>query len=319
MHSRKRVRLTDVARKAGVSAMAVSHVINGTGKGVVRVSAKQAEKIRRIARSMDYSANQSARALRGNTLETVGVLWKGSMHPVYERALACLRTRAAKDARQVMAIAVDPPLTWAGSLRALLSHGVRAAVVFCESTEDAVIAAELGREAGVPVIPVRLDGGALPEGGIRSDITQGARLAFARLAASSRALRIVHRPGETAWRDLVARADEFAFSVTEAAGDSPSVQVAPGEALLCSDDRLAAEIMRANAPLRAGTDYALVGWGNAPACEFPEPKLSSVGLNLVAVADAAYRRIEATAYPETDDIPPLLLVRGTVLPNPKSP
>ncbi|POA75130.1 LacI family transcriptional regulator, partial [Pseudomonas sp. FW305-E2] len=57
-----RVTLKDIAERAGVSAMAVSAVLNGGGNRKVTVTAEKAERIREVARELRYHPNQQARS-----------------------------------------------------------------------------------------------------------------------------------------------------------------------------------------------------------------------------------------------------------------
>jgi LacI family transcriptional regulator len=67
--------MRDVAKLAGVSAMAVSSVLHGTGKNV-RVSDETAKKIREAAHDLKYTPNSFARNLRSGKTHTVGVVFQ---------------------------------------------------------------------------------------------------------------------------------------------------------------------------------------------------------------------------------------------------
>ena len=62
------VRLADVAQRAGVSRVAVSHVLHGSGKNV-RVSEATREKVLRVARQLNYgpTATRSSCVVRAAT------------------------------------------------------------------------------------------------------------------------------------------------------------------------------------------------------------------------------------------------------------
>ena len=59
----KRVSITDIARKVGVSTALVSYVMNGLEKEK-RVGAEMVRKIREAAEELNYQPNQIARSLR---------------------------------------------------------------------------------------------------------------------------------------------------------------------------------------------------------------------------------------------------------------
>ena len=69
---RRPVRMSDIARKAGVSHSAVSLVLSGDEEKVKRVGPKKAEKIRRIARKLNFHPNHAARQLTGKRSGVVG-------------------------------------------------------------------------------------------------------------------------------------------------------------------------------------------------------------------------------------------------------
>ncbi|MEV0973002.1 LacI family DNA-binding transcriptional regulator [Microtetraspora glauca] len=64
-----RVRLVDVARAAGVSKTTVSDALNGTG----RLPAATREHVQRVARSLGYRPNATARLLRAGHTRLIGV------------------------------------------------------------------------------------------------------------------------------------------------------------------------------------------------------------------------------------------------------
>ncbi|HEY3780113.1 MAG TPA: LacI family DNA-binding transcriptional regulator [Fimbriimonadaceae bacterium] len=67
--------IRDVAKAAGVSAMAVSYVLHGTGRNV-RVSEETSEKIRKAASDLRYAPNSMARTFRSGKTHMVGVVFQ---------------------------------------------------------------------------------------------------------------------------------------------------------------------------------------------------------------------------------------------------
>jgi LacI family transcriptional regulator len=67
--------IRDVAEAAGVSAMAVSAVLHGTGRNV-KVSEAKAAQIRKVAQELRYQPNHLARSLRNRKTNTVGVVFQ---------------------------------------------------------------------------------------------------------------------------------------------------------------------------------------------------------------------------------------------------
>jgi LacI family transcriptional regulator/LacI family purine nucleotide synthesis repressor len=71
IHDDRTVTLKDIAKRAGVSVMAVSTVLRGK-TGTVRVSEETREKILRVAQEMRYRPHAVARALRQRRTDTIG-------------------------------------------------------------------------------------------------------------------------------------------------------------------------------------------------------------------------------------------------------
>ena len=64
--------LKDVARKAGVSTATVSYVLNNSDK---KVSEKVAQRVREVARELDYRPNMAARTLRLSRTNIICLLY----------------------------------------------------------------------------------------------------------------------------------------------------------------------------------------------------------------------------------------------------
>lgn len=65
------ITLKDVARRAGVSTATVSYVLNNSSK---KVSEKVAQRVRDAARELDYRPNMAARTLRLNKNNIIGII-----------------------------------------------------------------------------------------------------------------------------------------------------------------------------------------------------------------------------------------------------
>ena len=69
----KKTTLSDVARRAGVSATTASYILNGRS-GEMRIALDTQERVRQAAADLHYRPNPSARSLRTATTRTVGVI-----------------------------------------------------------------------------------------------------------------------------------------------------------------------------------------------------------------------------------------------------
>lgn len=68
----KRVSLKDIADEAGVSIALVSYVLNG--KNTKRINVDTAEKIKQIAKALNYQPNQIAKSLKNSKTHTIGLV-----------------------------------------------------------------------------------------------------------------------------------------------------------------------------------------------------------------------------------------------------
>jgi DNA-binding LacI/PurR family transcriptional regulator len=98
-----RAKMNDVAQRAKVSRMAVSHVLMGTGKGYIRVSEKTAERIRRVAQELGYTPNRAAQQLAGKRSGVLGILANDWMHPTELRILSWVQQLVDQRGLRVLA------------------------------------------------------------------------------------------------------------------------------------------------------------------------------------------------------------------------
>lgn len=95
--------MADIAERAGVSRMAVSAVLMGTGKGRIGVSATTAERIRRIADEIGYRPNAAARQLAGKRSGVIAVVAHSWKNFLAQRVLAWLHESAEKQGFRILA------------------------------------------------------------------------------------------------------------------------------------------------------------------------------------------------------------------------
>lgn len=90
----KKVLLKDIARKAGVSTTLVSYVLNNQ-KGN-RINKETAQKIRDIAKELNYRTNQVAKSLKTNKTFTIGVIVADISNPFSANLVRILEDEAEK-------------------------------------------------------------------------------------------------------------------------------------------------------------------------------------------------------------------------------
>lgn len=305
--SKQRIRLSDIAEEANTSVMSVSHVLNGSGQGKVSVGPELAARIRKVAKHLKYRPHQAARALRGSSIKVIGAITYGDMDPVNTRALAYLGTEMSQHGYHLMSSRLPQESDdWQETIVAMLSHGVNALFAFCNHDSALKQALQLGEDEGVPVIPIRVDGSPLPDKtqGIEISLKKGIQLAIDQFDHRSK-IRIVSDIPLPAWEKTV---NELGHHLESS---SSRCIAQANEQILCSNDLLAAKIIRHSSPLRPGIDYKIIGWGNAPACEYMTPKLSSIGLNLPEAVAAAAKCIIYQHPSQLHQITPLYIGRET--------
>lgn len=96
------VRLVDIARKVGVSHVAAGAVLLGSGKNSVRVGKETSEKIRRVAREMNYQPNMAARQLKGMRSNVIGVIIDSYAPKIFFDRLSEMERQAAQSGYRFM-------------------------------------------------------------------------------------------------------------------------------------------------------------------------------------------------------------------------
>lgn len=98
----RKVRLLDIANKAGVSRAAVGHILNNSGADCVRVSEATREKVLKIAAELDYRPNRAAQRLRGMPTKIIGVILDTVNMAVFSARLAAIEEESRKRGYRLM-------------------------------------------------------------------------------------------------------------------------------------------------------------------------------------------------------------------------
>lgn len=138
----KRVTIKDVAKKAGVSITTVSHALSGGG--VVKQETR--ERIRELAREMNYMPNWSGKSLKSDETRIIG------LYISYIRGFYGQLADAMYDTFREAGYELNIVITTEGSaiLDNLLSHRVDGAVILHHSFSDAD--AEVLRSSEIPAV-----------------------------------------------------------------------------------------------------------------------------------------------------------------------
>lgn len=90
----RRVSLKDIAQKLGVSIALVSYVLNNKKEG--RISKEVAQKIRNMAKELDYRTNQIAKSLKTNKTFTIGLIVADISNPFFSGLARMIEDEADK-------------------------------------------------------------------------------------------------------------------------------------------------------------------------------------------------------------------------------
>ncbi len=309
----KRVRLVDVARRAGVTATLVSQVLRGGGSSTTRVSARTATRIRRVARQMGYRPNVLAQQLKGQSSDVLGVLIGADTTPANARRLAAIELAArARGWRLMIGQFHRHAATTRDYLHDFLSRGIQALIAFHNpaplyDTELLPLlmqfrAAVFQTHAPWPQACV-----------VDVDRAQGVRLACAHLVARGRrriGLVLNEDPARDGlmadrlrgWREGLLQAElppdpQMVWCGTGAYPPPPElVAQAAGhllsagcDAVIASNDVWALHLIKAlrRRGQRVPADMAVIGFDNLDAAELCDPALTSIDQNNPAFGAAA--------------------------------
>ena len=104
--SMKKVSISDIARKAGVSVSTVSFVMND--KAVkMRISREVIEKVENVAREMGYRPNQLARGLRTGKTKTIGLIVENISNAFFATLAKTIEDEAKKYDYKVVYCSTD--------------------------------------------------------------------------------------------------------------------------------------------------------------------------------------------------------------------
>jgi LacI family transcriptional regulator len=117
----KKVSISDIARKAGVSVSTVSFVMND--KAVkMRISREVIEKVENVAREMGYRPNQLARGLRTGKTKTIGLIVENISNAFFASMAKTIEDEAKKYDYKVVYCSTDNDETKARELISMLSQ-----------------------------------------------------------------------------------------------------------------------------------------------------------------------------------------------------
>src|SRR5512140_3178579 len=136
---KKRARIQDIARKAGVHPSTVSRVLNPRTRGLV--SPAVAARIEALARKLGYSPDPAAAGLRTRRSSTIGVLIPDIANPVFPLILRGIEAALAAPVYTAIIANTDNESARArGALERLAARRIDGALIATATRRDALIA-----------------------------------------------------------------------------------------------------------------------------------------------------------------------------------
>jgi DNA-binding LacI/PurR family transcriptional regulator len=135
--AQRKVRLKDIADRAGVSRATVGHILNNSGANCVRVSELTRTKILKIAEELAYRPNRAAQQLRGMPTKLIGVVLDTVNLAVFSARLAAIEAEAhSRGYRLMIGQAKHDPDEIKTYLDDFMDHGMDAVLCMFDVMQD---------------------------------------------------------------------------------------------------------------------------------------------------------------------------------------
>lgn len=334
----RRIGITDVARRAGVSLATVSRVMNGS----FTVDRTIAARVRAAADELQYQPNPLGRSLALGKSETIGVLVPDLANPMFQAVLRGVSMAAARDGYRVL-IADSSEMSSEEHVLAADARRRGDGVVLCAPRMSDEDLEALAPSLQPLVLINRTLAGAVPT--LTVDYAGGIRdLAEHLYALGHRRLVFLSGPDKSASNSLRRQGLE------EFTADHPdvSLQILPGGVSFASGHSAAQEVLAAGATgilafndlvamgLLSGlhehgvavpADISVTGFDDIEFSAYTSPPLTTAAVPLNRLGEQAWHRLHGllqpakaeTAGSETPDntvFTTTVLVRGSTGPAP---
>ena len=341
--AKPRTRLIDIALEAKVSPMTVASVLTGAGGKRIRVGADTAERVREIARRLDYRPNMAAQQLSGVSSRLIGLVGHDWFSAMPLRMLAWLNKVADKESFRLIVSQTsgnEQPLR--DYLRECDARGVDG-VIYLAHGDDSVWEESRELFEQIPCVVVLMGNPGIAHAHcVDSDFAGGVIQAIEHLHQRGRR-RIVQvledlnldvnrkrRAGQIqAFESLGMEFNEQSIRVAtkDWALDAPAfdglveelVHDRGADAILADTDAGALALMNAmrRRGIEPGKDVSIVGWGHEPYSLLSSPTLTTVQFHLDQIASHAVKLVHAHSRnhrdhnPERIMVPADLVIRGS--------
>ncbi len=315
-------RMTDIAERAGVSRMAVSAVLMGTGNGRIGVSAQTADRIRQIADEMGYRPNVAAQQLAGKRSGVIAIVahnWKSFLsqrvltwlHAAGEReGFRILATEAFDNLEPIEQLLRDSRSGWVDGVVYLAHHNEPQWPVVGEILQQIPNVVTVVGDLRVPGVT-----------GVISDVVSGARESMVHLQSRGRK-RPVFVTEEMETPAIRARIEAYCQAATELGMEfdlnhvyqetrgwlisEPDhyprfddlarlvVSNMHADSVLCDSDFTAVGLLRAfrRLGLSVPDDISVVGWGDLQFAAVFDPRITTVTHDLPQVLTQAVGKLQ---------------------------
>lgn len=342
--SRVAPRMIDVAARAGVSRMAASAVLMGTGAGLIRVGEQTAKRIRDAAEQLGYRPNPAASQLAGRRSGIIAVIGYDWKNYLAQQLLVRLNEAAEERGFRILATRLtDGPATLEQLVREINSSWIDGLVFLAHENEE--IWPEVSRilegssRSIVAIGDLRIPG----VSSVISDVTTGAQDSLRHLAEKGRRRPMfVFEQMDTP--DVLARLNAYRevaptlgmeYSDDRLLLETKDWRVADPEfyprfdklvrhlvedlksdSIVCDTDFNALAFLRScrRLGLRAPEDVSIVGWGDLQFSAMFDPAITTVRHDLASVMHHVVKQLDLVVsggshFAEPVEVPTRLIVR----------
>ena len=287
------VTIKDIARKAGVSHSTVSRALLGNRL----ISPETTERIRRMAADMGYRPSAAARSLKTHRSQVIGVIVSNIDDPYFSEVLQGIETIAQQSGHSLfIAASQRDPEREDAIVQTMVEHRVEG-VIICSSS----FSAQRGRrfvEYDVPIVSVNNQAAEDYRYSIYHDDVAGSREVTAHLINLGHA-RIAYLGNALSGRTNLDRLAGYQYEMKAARLSAPPEYLqqisygqpgsieqaverllrmsAPPTALVCYNDMMAIELLRAlhRAGARVPQDISIAGFDNIVFSAYASPPLTT--------------------------------------------
>lgn len=300
----RRVRITDVAKAAGVSLATVSRVMNGNAT----VDAGLAERVRSTAAALGYTASPLARSLVLGRTQTIAVVVPDLANPTFQAVLRGISRAAAADGYHVL---IADSAEQVSEERVLAEETRRRTdgVILCAprlaqdelgpllAGLDPVVVINRGRQDATPVVAAdyRHALGALVEHLYGLGHRRLAFLAGVARSASNAARLAALADARTAHPDLEIVEVPSGVDFDSGAAAADAVLATAATAVLAFNDLVAMGLLSslAGRGIRVPDDLSVAGFDDIPFARYTSPALTTAAVPATELGERAWAALHA--------------------------